>query len=58
MRTKWINSSGELAVDSHCYQGEILTVCSTGDQTKTLDPGLRRDDLGGTVSPKIVITCM
>ena len=40
-----MNSSGALGVDLRCYQGGILTVCPTGDQTKTLDPGLRRDDV-------------
>ncbi len=49
MRMNWVNSPRELVVDLHCYQGGILTVGSTGDETKTLDPGLRRDDAGNSV---------
>jgi hypothetical protein len=49
MRLKRVDSFGELGVSLRCYQGGILTVCSTGDQTKTLDPGLRRDDAGNFI---------
>jgi hypothetical protein len=44
MRFKWVDGSGKLGVGSRCYPSGILTLCSTGDQTKTLDKGLRRDD--------------